>query len=67
MLGLIKLSPVFLLSGLMIGNNIYDLGLDILVIGPIVTIYAAIIAYITEKLSFNDILNSAIKNVSNMQ
>lgn len=67
MIGLLKLSPVFLLSGLMIGNNIFDLGLDILVIAPIVTIYAAIIACLTEKLSFNDILDSAIKNVSGMQ
>ncbi len=31
----------------MIGSNIGNLGLDILVIGPIVTIYAAIVAYIT--------------------
>lgn len=67
MIGLLKLSPVFLLSGLMIGNNIFDLGLDILVIAPIATIYAAIIACLTEKLSFNDILDSAIKNVSGMQ
>ncbi len=43
MIAFIKLSPVLLLAGLMMANNIADLGLDILVIAPIATVYAAII------------------------
>lgn len=67
MIALLKLSPVFLLAGLMIGSNIGNLGLDILVIGPIATIYAAIIAYVTEKFEFDEMLDAAIGNVKDMQ
>ncbi|MGO1470273.1 MAG: Na+/H+ antiporter NhaC family protein [Tissierella sp.] len=67
MIALLKLSPVFLLAGLMIGSNIGNLGLDILVIAPIVTIYAAIIAYITEKMKFNEIVDTMVENVKGLQ
>ncbi|MBC8590158.1 Na+/H+ antiporter NhaC family protein [Wansuia hejianensis] len=67
MTGFLKISPVFLLAGLMIGSNIGSLDLDILVIGPIVTIYAAIIAYITEKIKFDEIVDAAVDNVKDLQ
>lgn len=60
-MGFVKFSPVFLLAGLMIS------GFDALIAAPIATIYAAIIAYATEKLSFNDLLDSAVDNVKEMQ
>jgi Na+/H+ antiporter NhaC len=67
MIALLKLSPVFLLAGLMMLSSIGMVKLDILVIAPIATIYAAIIAYITEKISFNDIVDSAVENVKEME
>ncbi|PID30354.1 MAG: sodium:proton antiporter [Candidatus Cloacimonadota bacterium] len=68
-----KLSPVLVLAGLMMISNIKSLStffgfsLDILIIAPIAVIYAAIVAMITEKFKFNDILNSAVDNVKEMQ
>lgn len=67
MIALLKLSPVFLLAGLMIGSNIGNLGLDILIIAPIVTIYAAIIAYITEKMKFDEIVETMVENAKSLQ
>lgn len=70
MIALIKLSPVFLLAGMMMISNIGGLGwfeLDILVIAPIATIYAAIIAYATEKVKFQDLVDAAVDNVKEMQ
>lgn len=62
-----KISPIFVLAGFMIASNIGTLGWDILVIAPIATVYAAIIAYITEKVSFKDIVDAAVDNVKEMQ
>lgn len=59
--GFFKFSPVFLLAGLMIA------GFDALLAAPIATIYAAIVAAITEKFSFNDLLDSAVDNVKELQ
>lgn len=67
MIAFIKLSPILLLAGLMMANNIADLGLDILVIAPIATVYAAIIALITEKFKFNEIVDAAINRVKEEQ
>lgn len=67
MIALVKLSPIFLLAGLMMGSNLGDLGLDILVIAPISTIYAAIIAMITEKYKLNEIVDAAVDRVKEMQ
>ena len=67
MIALLKLSPVFLLAGLMMLSSIGMVKLDILVIAPIATVYAAIIAYITEKISFNDIVDAAVENVKEME
>lgn len=67
MIAFIKLSPVLLLAGLMMANNFADLGLDILVIAPIATVYAAVIALITEKFKFNEIVDAAINRVKEEQ
>lgn len=67
MIALLKLSPVFLMAGLMIASNVGTLGLDILQIAPIAVVYAAIVAALTEKIKFNDLVNSAVENVKEMQ
>lgn len=67
MIALIKFSPIFVLAGLMIASNIGTLGWDILVIAPIATVYAAIIAAVTEKLKFKTIVDAAVDNVKEMQ
>ncbi len=68
-MALLKISPVLLLAGMMMISNL-DVGLfqlDILVIAPIATMYAAIIAYITEKLKFQELVDAAVDNVKEMQ
>ena len=63
-MALLKISPVLLLAGMMMISNL-DVGLfqlDILVIAPIATMYAAIIAYITEKLKFQELVDAAVDN-----
>ena len=67
MIALLKLSPVFLLAGLMMLSGLGVMELDILVIAPIATVYAAIIAAIIDKLKFNDLVDSAVDNVKEMQ
>ncbi len=67
MIAFLKLSPVFLMAGLMIASNLGTLGLDILQIAPISVVYAAIIAAVTEKTKFDDLVDSAVKNVKEMQ
>lgn len=58
---LLKLSPVIVMASLMIS------GMDALLAAPIATLYAAIIASVTEKLSFNNLLDAAVDNVKEMQ
>ncbi len=72
MIALLKFSPIFLLAALMMASNIEAFGflgisLDILVIAPIATVYAAIVAAITEKFKLNDIVEAAVDNVKEMQ
>ncbi|MDF2616048.1 MAG: Na+/H+ antiporter NhaC family protein, partial [Sedimentibacter sp.] len=67
MIAFLKLSPVFLMAGLMIASNLGTLGLDILQIAPIAVVYAAIIAALTEKVKFGDLVDSAVNNVKEMQ
>lgn len=67
MVELFKITPIFLLAGLMVASNIGGLDIDILIIGSISTIYAAIVAYITEKIKFDEILDAAIENVKGLQ
>ncbi|QXM06410.1 Na+/H+ antiporter NhaC family protein [Crassaminicella indica] len=61
LMGFAKLSPVFVMAGLMIS------GMDALLAAPLATVYAAIIAVITEKLKFNEIVDCAVENVKEMQ
>lgn len=58
---LFKLSPVFVMAGMMIS------GFDVLIAAPISTIYAAFVATFTEKLSFKEVLDAGIDNVKEMQ
>lgn len=72
MIALFKFSPIFVLAGLMMVSNIdffsfLGVELDILVIAPIATIYAAIVAAITEKYKLNEIVDAAVDNVKEMQ
>ena len=67
MIALLKISPVFVLAGFMMLSGLGILELDILVIAPIATIYAAIVAAIIDKLKFNDLVDSAVENVKEMQ
>lgn len=60
-IGIFKFTPVFLLAGLMIS------GMDPLLAAPIAAIWAAIVAFTTDKLSFNEIVNAAVDNVKEMQ
>lgn len=57
MFEIIKLMPVVILAGLMIG------GFDALIAAPIATVAAALAASITEKRKFNEILDAALSNV----
>ena len=57
MVELLKLSPVFVLAALMMT------GFDALLAAPMATIVAAVVAMITEKKNFNDIIDAALTNV----
>lgn len=61
LVGFLKFTPVFLMAGLM-----YT-GTDALLAAPLSAVWAAIVAKITDKLSFDDIVNSAVDNVKEMQ
>ena len=67
MIEFLKLSPVFLLAGMMMLTGFGFWDLDILVIAPIATVYGAIIAAVTDKFSFNELVDTAIDNVKEMQ
>ncbi|GAA0125043.1 Na+/H+ antiporter NhaC family protein [Clostridium sp. CTA-19] len=60
-IGFLKLSPVFLLAGLMM------LKMNALMAAPLSTLYAAIIATITEKIKFDELVDCAVDNVKSMQ
>lgn len=57
---ILKLSPVVLIAGLMMN------GVDALLAAPIATLYAALIAMLTEKMSFGDVLNISVENVKEL-
>ncbi|MBU3144336.1 Na+/H+ antiporter NhaC family protein [Clostridium sp. CF012] len=61
MIALLKLSPVFVMAGLMIS------GMDALLAAPIATIYAALVAAVACKFKFNHIVDAAVDNVKEMQ
>lgn len=55
-----KLSPIFLIAGLMMN------GADALLAAPVAAIYAALVACITEKMKFEDIMNTVLDNVKEL-
>ncbi|KIE45115.1 na+/H+ antiporter family protein [Clostridium argentinense CDC 2741] len=59
--GIMKLSPIAVLVGLMMG------GMDVLIAAPLATCWAAIMAYVTEKIKFNEIVDCSVENVKSMQ
>ena len=68
----IKLTPVFFLAGLMMISNIESLSnffgfsLDILIIAPLATILACIVAWATERISIDRSIAAGIENVKDM-
>lgn len=57
----LKFTPVFLMAGLMIS------GMDALIAAPLSAVWASIVAVITDRLSFNEIVDAAVENVKEMQ
>lgn len=70
---IVKLTPVLFLAGLMMISNIpslseyFGFSLDILIIAPLATIFACIIAWVTSRISVNRSINAALENVKEMQ
>ncbi|MEG2656795.1 MAG: Na+/H+ antiporter NhaC family protein [Clostridium sp.] len=58
--GLFKFVPIFVLAGLMI------MGVDVLTAAPIATLFACAVAYITEKVKLNDLIDAAVDNVKGL-
>ena len=48
-------------------SEYFNIKLDILIIAPIATFYAIIVAMLTERFTFTDVLDAAISNVKEMQ
>ncbi|MDO5737909.1 MAG: Na+/H+ antiporter NhaC family protein [Eubacteriales bacterium] len=69
----IKLTPVLFLAGLMMISNIpvlsefFGFSLDILIIAPLATILACIVAWLSSGISVNRSITAAIDNVKEMQ
>ena len=59
MTALLKLSPVFVMAGLMLS------GMDILLAAPIAFVCACCAAMITERCTFDELLNAALDNLKN--
>ncbi|WZL73897.1 Na+/H+ antiporter NhaC family protein [Clostridiaceae bacterium 35-E11] len=60
MLALFKLTPIILLTGLMMN------GMDVLMAAPIATMYGAAIAMITMKKRFTEVMDRALDSVKEM-
>lgn len=58
--GIFKFTPIFVLAGLMMN------GVDVLTAAPIATLFAFVVAYLTEKIKFNDLLDAAIDNCKDL-
>ncbi|MDO5734439.1 MAG: Na+/H+ antiporter NhaC family protein [Eubacteriales bacterium] len=69
----VKLTPVLFLAGLMMISNIptlsnyFGFSLDILIIAPLATIFACIVAWLTCRISVNRSIAAALDNVKEMQ
>ncbi|MEW8993169.1 Na+/H+ antiporter NhaC family protein [Clostridium sp.] len=55
-----KFVPIFVLAGLMM------MKVDVLTAAPIATIFACIVAYITEKVKFSELIDAAVDNVKEL-
>ncbi|MEG0132800.1 MAG: Na+/H+ antiporter NhaC family protein [Clostridium sp.] len=58
--GFFKFVPIFVLAGLIM------MGVDVLTAAPIATIFACVVAYITEKIKFNELIDASIENVKEL-
>ncbi|WP_346930734.1 hypothetical protein [Clostridium sp.] len=58
--GFLKFVPIFILAGLIMN------GMDVLTAAPIATIFACIVAYITEKVKFSELIDASIENVKEL-
>ncbi|WP_346938967.1 Na+/H+ antiporter NhaC family protein [uncultured Clostridium sp.] len=58
--GLFKFLPIFVLAGLMM------MKVNVLTAAPIATIVACFVAYITEKIKMNDLIDAAVNNVKEL-
>jgi len=58
--GFLKFVPIFVLAGLIMN------GMDVLTAAPIATIFACIVAYITEKVKFSELIDASIENVKEL-
>lgn len=73
MMALFKLSPIFLIAVLMMISNIPQLSnlfgfkLDILIIAPIASVYAAIVAKISSKAKIDKLIQAAVHQVKHLQ
>ncbi|HPL53777.1 MAG TPA: Na+/H+ antiporter NhaC family protein [Bacillota bacterium] len=59
-MGFLKMTPIFLLAGLMIS------GMDLVMAAPLATIYAAVLAAITMKFKYDEIMDKAFDSVKEM-
>lgn len=59
-MALVKLSPIFVLAGLMIS------GMDLVMAAPLATIYAGLIAAVTEKHKYDEIMENGFTAVKEM-
>ncbi|WP_346876962.1 MULTISPECIES: Na+/H+ antiporter NhaC family protein [unclassified Clostridium] len=55
-----KFVPIFVLAGLMM------MKVDVLTAAPIATIFACIVAFITEKVKFSELIDAAVDNVKEL-
>ena len=60
MVALLKISPIFLLTALMMN------GMNVLMAAPIATMYGAIVAMVTMKKKFTDVMDFALNSVKEM-
>lgn len=59
-MAIIKLTPIFLLAGLMIS------GMDLVMAAPLATIYAGLVAGFTEKHKYDEVMENGFKAVKEM-
>ena len=59
---LLKLSPVVILGVLMV-----IVKLDVLVAAPIAVMFASLVAWLTEKMTFQNIVDAAVDSVKEIQ